>query len=234
MTKTTSQNKKAGTKIAEKHKHNSRDKDGEPTANDIDRDGIEWSIHGSDDEFAQEDDEISQSPRQTSGNNSDSSELIPEDTVEPGEISSSSDEEVIQFNRVKSKVSKVVSGLEIQKDKNKTTGNKYNHLKHDPEFRRFLSDMLDERESRSTAPGDTIERSDDRITDRNSTKRKTMKCMDNVNNDSNYLNDSNHVIHKERVSEGNVVQGNLTTNTSMAKSPCLVKLPLIQLSILLV
>ena len=55
--------------------------DGESTTNDIDYNGIELSIHGSDDEFAQEDNHTSQSLSQASADDSSKSSDMTQDNV---------------------------------------------------------------------------------------------------------------------------------------------------------
>ena len=114
---------------------------------DIDNEAVQLTV-GSDDEFA--------------ADNQD------DRTSEPGELVSSSEEDNVvgEANRVKSKVVKLpriprrqVKGSGVdQPDKVKvgTSGqdqSKFNHLCHDPDFRKFLNEMMDERGKKGNFDG---------------------------------------------------------------------------------
>ena len=108
---------------------------------DINHDGVELLIHGSDfEEEEQDDGEI------VDNNNV----LLP---LPSEEYSDSDGDEPIDRSAVRSKVFKVRKGNKAVSCSNDSTGTvekdmfgKFEHLKHDPEFRDFLNEILDDRD----------------------------------------------------------------------------------------
>ena len=96
---------------------------------EIDHDDVELSIHGSDEEFAVE------------------KEKGANDGTEPGELLSS-DDEGPPLVQVQSKVTKVTQST-MPSSKQHTLKqipiNKLSHLRHDPDFKKFLNKMMDKR-----------------------------------------------------------------------------------------
>ena len=96
------------------------------TNNEPDNDGVVLSVRGSDDKFAKEEDDDNQ------------------DQAEPGEVlSSDNDMDYSPQPQVRSKVSKVTSTK-----RKSSLLDKFEYLRHDPDFKVFLNDVLDEREDR--------------------------------------------------------------------------------------
>ena len=115
----------------------------------------------------------------------------------------------------------MVSGSYGRKDQNKTMGNKYDHLKHDPEFRHFLSEMLDERDGRGTNSRGPTDRLDN-MAERKGSKGKNTKGMINEIINGHHLNDRSD---DQKLSEEDVAQGKMANYSNMVKSPNLVKSP---------
>ena len=100
----------------------------------VDHDGVELSINGSDlDEFSDEENRVE---NETLGNSNDQ-----QSTGEPGEILSSGEEDAV------SSVTKIVPPKVVSKTNRM---DKFSHLKDDPDFNKFLDQMLDRKISDKT------------------------------------------------------------------------------------
>ena len=99
---------------------------GGDTDNEIDHDGIELSVNGSDIEDFPEDSQW--------GDNT----TLPGNVSEPGELSLDEETAMVCYNCVASKVV-------VPSTSKSPKANKYSHLKNDPEFAEFLDQMLDSR-----------------------------------------------------------------------------------------
>ena len=71
---------------------------------EVDHDGVELSIQASDDEFTEENEN---KETDTRGQDSNASDIEDDNTTEPGELSSSDENDASPVKKVKSKVSKV-------------------------------------------------------------------------------------------------------------------------------
>ena len=114
----------------------------------VSHDGVELSIQGSDiDEFMDEENE-------TQPRTSTSPKSAPTQSTEPGEVSSCDEEDQLPNSSKRKVASKVV-----QPTKSVAAGSsKYDHLRHDPEFRQFLSEMVGEqinKDKKETVPSST-------------------------------------------------------------------------------
>ena len=149
--------------------------------NEIDHDGVEISINGSDiKDFPEEQQqqtlscqtevaETTESTQDANENPEDSNENV--SMTEPGEISSSEDEAEVQAAVQKSRVaSKVVKIPNKPLPQSQNRFQKFQHRKDDPDFTQFQSEMVDKKiagkntsEKQSKGGGKTIRDSDETI-----------------------------------------------------------------------
>ena len=134
--------------------------------NEICHDGIELSINSSDidEDFPEDDRQNDQTDHDHNG-------------VEPGELSSSSEDEYEpDHSRPQSKVTKVTNKQQVAATKNNHDRySKFAHLYHDPDFKQFLNEVIDERTSTTLPSGkqDSAAKVDRQCKD--STSRRTGK-----------------------------------------------------------
>ena len=138
-------------------------------------DGIEISIHGSDDEFTEEDTAL--------------------DGTEPGELSSSDDESDQRFdqgkygktNRVASKVVKVNQRADNNNEQSHQSRlSKFQHLKDDPDFKLFLNEVVDERMAGRRRSSDSRKR-------KSSKAKGTEEYVDETHGNEINHHDNHHV-----------------------------------------